>query len=399
MVQYYMRLARFMTERLYYGDSYLREFRARVTDRADGGTTVYLDRTAFYPSSGGQPHDIGSINGLAVVDVVDEGERIAHRTLSAVEAEDADCTIDWARRFDHMQQHSGQHLLSAVFIEQFGIETVSFHLGEEISTIDLETPAIGMEKVIATERRANEAVCENRPILVTYEDAGAAGDLRKPSDRGGTLRIVSIEVLDRIACGGTHVRLTGEIGPIFIRRLEKIRNNMRVEFLCGGRAVRRARADYDALARIAQTFSTSLDEASQVAAAQLEAAREADRLRRKMEGELARYQGRELYDASTPDANGVRRIVRRLPKGTLDELRVLAQSFTTLPKTVFLAAIEQPASVLLAASADSGIDAGKTLQPLLAQAGGKGGGNPRMAQGSLPDKEVVERVIRALTAG
>jgi alanyl-tRNA synthetase len=390
-----------MTERLYYDDSYLREFRARVLDRADGGTTVYLDRTAFYPSSGGQPHDIGSINGLAVVDVVDEGERIAHRTLSAIEADDAgdaDCVIDWARRLDHMQQHSGQHLLSAIFIEQFGIETVSFHLGEEISTIDLETPAIGVEKVMGAERRANEAVCENRPILVTYEDAGAAGDLRKPSDRGGTLRIVSIEGLDRIACGGTHVRLTGEIGPIFVRRLEKIRNNVRVEFLCGGRAVRRARADYDALARIAQTFSTSLDEASQVAAAQLEAAREGDRVRRKMEGELARYEGRELYDATTPDANGVRRIVRRLAKGTLDELRVLAQSFTLQPKTAFIAAIEQPASVFLAASADSGIDAGKTLQPLLAQAGGRGGGNPRMAQGSLPGTEALESVIRALTA-
>lgn len=386
-----------MTERLYYGDSYLREFHARVLDRADGGTTVYLDRTAFYPSSGGQPHDIGSINGAAVVDVVDEGGRIAHRTLTAVDADDADCVVDWPRRLDHMQQHSGQHLLSAVFIEQFGIETVSFHLGDEISTIDLETPAIDVTKVIAAERRANEAVCENRPIRVTYEEAGAVGDLRKPSERGGTLRIVSIQGLDRIACGGTHVRLTGEIGPILIRRLEKIRNNVRVEFLCGGRAVRRARADYDTLARIAQTFSTSVDEAAQVAAAQFEAVREADRSRRKLEGGLARYQGRELYDATASDANGVRRVVRRLPKGTLDELRLLAQSFTTQPKAVFIAAIEQPASVLLGTSADSGIDAGKSLQPLLAQAGGRGGGNARMAQGSLPDKEALERVIRALT--
>ncbi len=179
----------------------------------------------------------------------------------------------------------------------------------------------------------------------------------------------------------------------------KIRNNVRVEFLCGGRAVRRARADYDALARIAQTFSTSVDDAAQVAAAQVEAAREADRSRRKLEGELARYQGRELYEATTPDANRVRCIVRRLAKGTLDELRPLAQSYTMQPKTVFVAAIDQPASILLAASADSGIDAGKTLQPLLAQAGGRGGGNPRMAQGSVPDKEALERVIRALTAG
>jgi alanyl-tRNA synthetase len=373
-----------MTERLYYHDSYLREFRARVLDRSDAGATLYLDRTAFYPTSGGQPHDLGSINGAAVMDVVDEGERIAHRLATSVDSNDADCLIDWPRRLDHMQQHSGQHLLSAVFIEQFGIETCSFHLGEETSTLDLETPSIDLEKVMAAERRANEAVTENRPILVTYESAEGAADLRKPSERDGTLRIVSIQGLDRIACGGTHVRLTGEIGPILIRRLEKIRNTVRVEFLCGGRAVRRARTDYNALNRIAQTFSTSIDETPQVAAAQVEAAREGDRTRRRLEADLARYQGRELYETTAPDASGLRRAVRRLPKGTFDELRPLAQSFTAQPKAVFIAVIEQPPSLLLATSSDSGIDAGKTLQPLLAQAGGRGGGNARMAQGSVP---------------
>jgi alanyl-tRNA synthetase len=386
-----------MTERLYYHDSYLRKFHAGIVGRSDGGSTVYLDRTAFYPTSGGQPHDIGSINGTAVVDVVDEGDRIAHRTASPVDSADAECLIDWPRRLDHMQQHSGQHLLSAVFIEQFGIETCSFHLGEEISTLDLETPAVDLEKVMAAERRANEAVGENRPILVTYEAADAASDLRKPSDRDGTLRIVSIEGLDRIACGGTHVRLTGEIGPILIRRLEKIRNNTRVEFLCGGRAVRRARADYNVLARIAQTFSTSLEETPQVAAAQAESIREADRLRRKLESDLAAYQGRELYAATPAAATGLRTAVRRLAKGTLDELRPLAQSFTTQPKALFIGIIEQPPSILLAASPDSGIEAGKTLQPLLAQAGGRGGGNARMAQGSVPGKEAISPILEALT--
>ena len=141
-----------MTERLYYHDSYLREFHARVLERSDDGVIVYLDRTAFYPTSGGQPHDIGSINGTAIVDVIDEGDRIAHRIASPVESTCADCLVDWPRRLDHMQQHSGQHLLSAVFIEQFGIETCSFHLGEEVSTLDLETPSIDPEEVMA--RRA-----------------------------------------------------------------------------------------------------------------------------------------------------------------------------------------------------------------------------------------------------
>jgi alanyl-tRNA synthetase len=385
-----------MSERLYYDDSYLREFHARVLHRSDDGQTLYLDRTAFYPTSGGQPHDVGSIAGAAVVDVIDEEERIAHRTVSPVAAAEVDCRVDWARRFDHMQQHSGQHLLSAVFIEQFGIETCSFHLGEEISTLDLEAPAIGMEKVIAAERRANEAVWENRPIVVTYEDAVSAADLRKPTGRAGTLRIVSIQGLDRIACGGTHVRLTGEIGTIVIRRLEKIRNTMRVEFLCGGRAVKRVRADYDLLTRTAQAFSTSLDETPQVASAQLEAVRESERMRRKLETELARYQGRELYEATVPDAHGVRRIVRRLPKGSMEELRALAQSFTAQPKAVFIGAVEQPAAVLFAVSADAGVDAGKTLQPIVNQAGGRGGGSARMGQGSVPAVDTLDAVVQAL---
>jgi alanyl-tRNA synthetase len=143
-------------------------------------------------------------------------------------------------------------------------------------------------------------------------------------------------------------------------------------------------------------FSTSVDETPQVAAAQIEAARDADRLKRKLDLELARYQGRELYDATAPDAAGIRRAFRRLPKGTLDDLRALAQSFTAQSKAVFVGAIEQPSAVLVAASADSGLDAGKTLQPLLAQAGGRGGGNARMAQGSVPEREALDAVVGAL---
>jgi alanyl-tRNA synthetase len=232
--------------------------------------------------------------------------------------------------------------------------------------------------------------------VVTYEDAASAGDLRKPTGRAGTLRIVSIEGLDRIACGGTHVRLTGEIGPILIRRLEKIRNTMRVEFLCGGRAVKRARADYDVLTRTAQTFSTSADEVPQVASAQLEAVRDAERLRRKLEADLARYQSRELYQATPQDGQGVRRIVRRLPKGSMEDLRALAQSFTAQPKALFIGIVEQPSAVLFAVSADAGVDAGKTLQPIVAVAGGRGGGSARMAQGSVPAVDALDAVVEAL---
>ena len=262
-----------MTERLYYTDSYKREFQARVVERSDDGRTVYLDRTLFYPTSGGQPFDAGSIGGVAVIEVVDEEERIAHRLAAPLAAEgEVAGEIDWARRFDHMQQHSGQHLLSAVFEELFGLHTVSFHLGAESATVDLEGGSVDARTVVEAERRANQVVAENRAMDVRFEDASTAQGLRKPSERAGTLRIVSIDGLDRSACGGTHVRTTGEIGPILLRRTEKIRQSVRVEFVCGGRAVRRARADFEALSRIAQLFSAPLDEVAPMVAAQLDAA-------------------------------------------------------------------------------------------------------------------------------
>ena len=333
---------------------------------------------------------------MALLEAADEGERIAHHVAAPVAEGPVDCAIDWGRRFDHMQQHSGQHLLSAVFEELFGLHTVSFHLGAEASTIDLEGGPVEPATVRQAERRSNEIVCENRPVEVRFEDAREARDLRKPSDREGTLRIVSIEALDRSACGGTHVRATGEIGPILLRKIDKIRQTTRVEFLCGGRATARARADYEALLHAAQLFSVPLDEVPALVAAQLEASRAAEKAGRKLELELAAYRGRELYQAETPGADGVRRVLRRAERGRLEDLRALAQSFTAQPKAVFLAALDDPPSVLLAASADAGIDCGKQLKAALGEAGGRGGGNARMAQGSVPDRAALERVLEKL---
>ncbi len=388
-----------MTERLYYTDSYAREFRAQVTERSADGLRIYLDRTAFYPTSGGQPFDLGSIGGVPVENVEDEGDRIAHvlgQPLRETEGE-VECRVDWERRFDHMQQHSGQHLLSAVFVERFGIATVSFHLGQDSSTIDLDTPALDPARLLEAERRANEAVFENRPLSVSFTEAAQATDLRKAVAREGTLRIVSIEGLDSSACGGTHVGRTGEIGPVLLRKLEKIRNTVRVEFVCGGRAIRRAHADFEALSRIGQLVSGSLDEAPGIVAAQLEAAREAEKSRRKLESELAQYRGRELYSAAEPDESGIRRVLQRLTGGSREDLRAVAQSFTSQPKAVFTAAIDgEPATLLLAVSPDSGLDAGKLLKAALAEAGGRGGGNQRLAQGSLPNCEALEKALARL---
>jgi alanyl-tRNA synthetase len=384
-----------MTERLYYTDSYLREFRASVADRGEDGLTVYLDRTAFYPDSGGQPHDVGSIAGVAVLDVIDEEERIAHRVAAPVPDGEVECALDWERRWDHMQQHSGQHLLSAVLYDHFGFRTVSFHLGAEVSTIDVEG-APDARALAEAELMANRIVTENREIAVAFEDATEAEGLRKASERIGTLRIVAIEALDRSACGGTHVRRTGEIGPILMRKLEKVRNTTRIEFLCGQRAVRRARADYDSLSRTAQALCAQLDETPALVAAQVEAARAADKARRKLEIELAGYQGRALFEKTEPDASGARRVTRRLATGNLEDLRALAQNFAAQGNAVFLAAIENPPSVLLAASEGSGLDAGKLVKAAVTAAGGRGGGTARIAQGSVPKAELLADVLAKL---
>jgi alanyl-tRNA synthetase len=384
------------TERLYYRDSYLVDFRASVVDTAEEGRRVYLDRTAFYPASGGQPQDAGSIAGVSVAGVVDEGDRVAHLASAPVPRGEAACRVDWPRRFDHMQQHSGQHLLSAVLVEMFGAATVGFHLGAESSAIDVALGSLDPAQAAAIELRANELVFENRPLAISFEERPP--DLRKPSEREGLLRIVSIEGLDRSACGGTHVRATGEIGPVLLRKLDKAHGSVRIEFLCGLRAIRRARADQDALARIARLFSAPPDETPALVSAQIQALDVSEKARRRLATELARLRGGELYRATTPNPSGLRSALQRLPKGAAldDELRATAQGFTAGDKAVFLAVVEEPPALLLAASKDAGLHAGDLLKSAVTRHGGRGGGNAQLAQGSLPSRDALELAVKQL---
>ena len=391
-----------MTSRLYYTDSYTRAFDARVTELADGGMRVYLDRTAFYPTSGGQPFDLGSLGGASVADVVDEGERIAHVLATPMtgpgvgDAVHGD--VDWPRRFDHMQQHTGQHLLSAVFADLFGYETVSVHFGADRSSLDLGVGGIDADQLGRAERRANEIVFENRPVIVSFEDAATASGLRKPPPRDGTIRIVTIDALDRSACGGTHVRATGEIGGITLRGVERVRKQTRVEFLCGMRMIRQARADYEALSAIALSVKASIAEAPALVAAQNAELRDATAARKRLEGELAVHEARALHDATLPSSGGARLAVVRRDAGSLEELRPVAMAFAALPRAVFVACIASPATVLVTASDDAGIDAGAALRPALAAAGGRGGGSPRLAQGTVPTAGALDDVVAAIRA-
>jgi alanyl-tRNA synthetase len=297
-----------------------------------------------------------------------------------------------------MQQHTGQHLLSAVFEDLFGHKTVSVHFGPDYSTLDLETDSVTRKQLLAVEARANALVGEARPVIVTFEDAATASGLRKASDREGTLRIVSIDGVDRSACGGTHVRSTAEIGPVLIRSTEIVRKATRVEFICGNRAIDRARKDFESLSQIAASLSASPDDVAALVGAQAERVKEAESGRKKVEKELATFHARERYDAASPDANGIRTIVIR-DAASIDELRALAQAAFALPRVVVVGALVNPPSVLLASSEDSGVDSGRILKEQLAAVGGRGGGSPRMAQGSVPDVAACDAVVAKLLSG
>jgi alanyl-tRNA synthetase len=382
-----------VTERLYYTDSYATGFRADVVDATPDRRRVYLERTAFYPTSGGQPHDLGTLNGIEIGEVVDEEDgRVAHLLSAPLDGSSVEGRVDWRRRFDHMQQHTGQHLLSAVLLELFGAQTVSFHLGAESSTIDIARGALDPDEIRRALERANEIVFENRPVTVTFRHSSEDLGLRKPTGREGMVRIVAIEGVDQSACGGTHVRATGEIGGVLIRRLEKVRGNVRVEFLCGMRAWKRAQADYEALAGIARAFSSTLDETPGLVAATIEKLQESEKARRKLAIEVAQARGRQLYGDTQPAADGLRR-VRRTVREITDELRAEAQAFAGGEKAVFCAVVEEPPSLLLAASKDSGVNAGQVVKEAVTQVGGRGGGSSTMAQGSVPARESLHSIL------
>src|ERR1700687_3756349 len=239
------------THRLYYDDSYLQNFEARVVACmpaepvfSEAGPQpaweVLLDRSAFYPSSGGQPNDLGRLGAARVLDVRDAGDEIAHIVDRELPPGSVEGCVDWRRRFDHMQQHTGQHLLSGMFHERYGLPTVSFHLGSDLCTIDLRGPEPSPDVLRGAQRAANAVIFEDRPVNVRY---GTADQLtregaRKEVDREGILRAIEIEAADLQPCGGTHVKSTGQIGLVLIRRCTKVRQDWRVEFVCGGRAER-----------------------------------------------------------------------------------------------------------------------------------------------------------------
>lgn len=383
-----------MTQRLYYSDSYLTHFSARVAGRSDDGRAVWLDQTAFYPTSGGQPHDTGTLAGICVVDVTDDGDRIIHHLEDPLpELASVQGVVDWPRRFDHMQQHTGQHLLSAILADVFLLETVSVHFGADSSTLDVAAATVPESTLRALEERANAAIHSSIRVSADFEDSSAATGLRKPSDRTGMIRVVTIEGLDRSACGGTHCTTLGAVGLVLVRSAEKSKGQTRIEFLCGMRAVRRARADHELLRHVATALSTATDDVPTLVAAKLEELKAITQARRAMSEQLSRYRASELVAAAGADADGLRRV---RAEGSTEELRLIAQAATSRPSVRFIGVSSSPPTILLALSADVAGDAAAELTTLLVSVGGRGGGSARLAQGTVPTADLLSRVSAQL---
>lgn len=386
------------THRLYYDDSYLQTFTAHVLSCVPVGSIsgaggaqpawkVLLDRTAFYPSSGGQPNDTGKLGRAAILAVSDDGEEIAHIVDREVSGGSVECRVDWERRFDHMQQHTGQHLLSAMFQERFGLPTVSFHLGEDLCTIDLRGREPSADVLRGAQRAANAIVFEDRPIHVCYGTAEQLAErgVRKEVEREGILRAIEIEGADLQPCGGTHVKSTGQIGLLLVRRCTKIRQDWRVEFGCGARAERLANNDFYLLRSIGERLSCGQDE-TLVSIERVLAERDATfKNYRTAIQQLAEARAQLLVAGVAQRPDGIRVIGKLLEEDNAELLLPLASELAKNEKTVALLVHASSGNVVFAQSPGAGKDLGALLKQVLATVPGKGGGARDFVRGKLSD--------------
>jgi len=402
-----------MTTRLYYTDSFLYEFAAAVCEVVCGERpAVILDQTAFYPTSGGQVFDIGYLeaNGqkLRVTEVAeDEQGTILHYVDAAASLAPGTRvrgTIDAARRRDHMQQHSGQHVLSAAFVRLFEMPTVSFHMGEESCTIDLQARSLAPAQIDEAGRLANRVITDDRPVeirFVSLEEARALGVRKLPEAQREKLRLIDIRDFDLTACGGTHVRSTGQIGPILLRKTENARQGVRVEFVCGERAVTAAQRDHATLVEAAAALSAHIsDVPQQVRKAQAEL-KAAQKTQQKLLEELAELSAARLVAESTrrhssrSDAPSFRMVTKVFPDRDVAFVKLLAQKIAAAgPAVALVASTSGPPTLVFCQTPGLPFNMGALLKDTLAAAGGRGGGARDFAQGSLPDAAQVDGALR-----
>ena len=391
-----------MTERLYYTEPALRSFDAVVTHvvEYEGAPALILDRTAFYPTSGGQPFDTGRLGQTHVVNTIDDGERVLHVVGAPLDVGQAvHGEIDWIRRFDHMQQHTGQHVLSAAFDRVLENRTMSFHMGGESSTIDLarEVSAADVERCVD---EANRVVWEDRPVTIRFASPEEAArlPLRKEPAREGPLRLIEVTDFDLSACGGTHVARTGEIGLIAVTAAERFRGGTRVTFVCGGRALRALRGYRDAIAGSVRSLSVLPHELPAAVERIQGEGKQARKTIARLQSELAVHEAARLIAAS-PAADGVRRVAEVADGWDTAGLKAIASAMTAQAGVAAaLVGTSAPIAIVVARSSGVAVDANVVLQQLLKRFGGRGGGKPELAQGAglVGDPQEIAAAAREL---
>jgi alanyl-tRNA synthetase len=401
-----------MTDRLYYHDSFLYNFEAQVVEVQNAPRpALFLDRTGFYPTSGGQVFDTGVISTQdEKLNVTEAAETEDGRVIHYLDAPPKSLQpgikirgeIDRTRRRDHMQQHTGQHVLSAAFVRLFNMPTVSFHMGDDYCSIDLDTPSITQGQVEQAERLANEIILENRPVeirFVTRDEAGKLGLRKLPSAERDEFRLIDIRDFDVCACGGTHVNQTGQIGCVLLRKTEKVRQGWRVEFVAGQRAVAISRRDFTTLTETAARFSAHIYDVPQQARKSLDEIRSLRKLREQSQEEMAEAQSVALL-AETSESNGHKLVVRTFANRDMNSLKLLAQKLTRLAPnvTVLLATTSPQASLIFAQSAGQSHDMGALMKDTMAKLGGRGGGSKDLAQGGVPNGDGIGSVLETLAA-
>lgn len=379
------------TERLYYSDSHLIEFEARVTDKTDrvsGWTAVTLDRTAFYPTGGGQPSDTGTIDGERVLECIDTEENGVLHVIQG-RAPEVGATVkgrvDWARRLDHIQQHTGQHILSQAFVTLFNAPTRGFRVLSDACEIDVELKNPTDELIERAVELANNVIWEDRHITiksVTAEEA-ARLPLRKDSSREGQLRLIEIEGFDLTPCGGTHAYRTGEVGMIAVRTWERAKGLTRIEFAAGTRALADYRRANKTARAVAALFSAGRDDAPKLTARMVEENKELHRRVRSLEEVSARVEAEELLASASADALGVRVVVHIFENRDAESLKRLALALITNPNTIALLGSrdKEAARLVFAKSADAPGDMNALMREACAMLDGRGGGKADMAQG------------------
>jgi alanyl-tRNA synthetase len=382
-----------MTRKLYYTDSYTVEFEQKIIyqEKYDNFFAIKFDETYFYPTSGGQEHDVGSIDDIEIIDVIDENGDILHIVKKKVEGEIAHCKIDWKRRFDFMQQHTGQHILSESIQRVIGFGTVSSRLAEQSSTIDINTNSLDYQQVLKVEEQANQIIYDNIDVKIHFVNENDIKNfpLRKPPKFSGIIRVVEVDGFDFSACGGTHCRKTGEVGLIKIRKWEKIKGNMtRIEFFCG----RRALYDYQWKNHFVVDLANSLtikdidlhEQIQKIIDDNKNLIKENDFLK----SQLISFEAEELIKTAILEKNV--RIVKNIFKDRpVNEVRLLAQKLIFFDNCIVLfGIINEQSNIIFARSSSLNQNMLQLFNAISHIIEAKGGGKPDFVQAGCknPDK-------------